>query len=266
MAGVATSTFVGVATAPILLLQHELGLFAAVCVAAGVNTVAALHVRARLTEERNAVVALVDEARQGASTRYLAETLHLRRPLPQLGGWRISADTAEQLVRIILDRKPRLIAEFGSGASTIIMAYACEALARNGHQYRIRSFDHDADYARKTRQELNEHGLAEYASVIHAPLEQNESGDLTYDLARLHELGDASVDLLLVDGPPVAIAPKGRSAALVAIKQALAPGAAVYWDDAARDADAILSAAALVGASEPRFLCVEKGAAVTYLP
>src|SRR5712692_7065808 len=46
--------------------------------------------------------------------------IHLRHPLPAMGHWAVSPDFARILVDVILDRKPGLILELGSGVSTLL--------------------------------------------------------------------------------------------------------------------------------------------------
>ena len=52
--------------------------------------------------------------------------IQLRHPLPAMGHWAVSPDFARILVDVILDRKPGLILELGSGASTPL----CDAVSK----------------------------------------------------------------------------------------------------------------------------------------
>jgi len=51
-----------------------------------------------------------------------------RLPLPAFGGTAIEADTARELVSLVLQRHPRRVVECGSGLSTLLVGYALEKL------------------------------------------------------------------------------------------------------------------------------------------
>lgn len=152
-------------------------------------------------------------------------------PLPELGGIRVSADFAALLVGEISTRRPRVIAEFGCGASTLLAACA---LRRNGAG-KIFSFDHEEKFAAETRAEVAARGLGEWAEVAHAPLKpgRRRSALLTYDPALVERL--ANVELAVVDGPPCWVPGADRGVVMDALAPLLAPGARVLFDDGGRD-------------------------------
>ena len=151
-------------------------------------------------------------------------------PLPELGGIRVSPDFAGLLLDEIFKRRPRVIAEFGCGASTIL---AASALRRIGAG-KIFSFDHEAEFVAATQAELVKRGLTEWAEVRHAPLvpSRAEPSILTY--AEVAWAGLDGVELAVVDGPPGWIKGARRGVIVDAIAAKLTPGARVLFDDGMR--------------------------------
>jgi predicted O-methyltransferase YrrM len=161
----------------------------------------------------------------------LHSTLKLRRPLPQMRDYAIYPDFASTLVGLILEEKPKVILELGSGVSTIISGYCLEQLGRG----KIWSVEHDKKYAGITRKNLRLHEVEKYAKVIHAPLKEVRFGDRTwhwYDRPKLKDI--KSIDMLVVDGPPGPMQKLSRYPALPVLHKQLAPGAIVVLEDAKR--------------------------------
>lgn len=169
--------------------------------------------------------------RQLQAVQSLTHLLPLRAPLPSLAGWAASPELAATLYGLVRHEKPRVIVELGSGVSTIVMGYALEQNGA-GHLY---SLDHDAAFGEETRQRLAEHGLADYAEVLDAPLtDQPLDGETWhwYDPDALTDL--PPVDLLVIDGPPRETQPHVRYPALPRLVERLQPRATVVLDDADR--------------------------------
>jgi len=124
--------------------------------------------------------------------------LATRRPLPQMTGYAIAPDFGVMLAQIVADQRPEVIVETGSGVSTLILAYALEKLGRG----RVIALEHDPAYARRTREELDRHGLAAYATVVDAPLEPVTVGGETHRWYALGALPAGAIDLVVDDGPP----------------------------------------------------------------
>lgn len=163
----------------------------------------------------------------------LAATLGLHAPLPPMTGWAAHPELAALLARRVLLHRPQLVVEAGSGVSTLVHAYA---LRKNGGG-RVVSLDHDRAYAARTREELVALGLDDRAEVIDAPLVPQRVGDGTMLWYALDGLPDAPIDLLLVDGPPVALQPLSRYPAIPLLLDRLADGALVVLDDADRPSE-----------------------------
>jgi predicted O-methyltransferase YrrM len=162
----------------------------------------------------------------------LSYELDLDRPLPPLRGWVASPDVLLTLVRHVRRAGPGVIVECGSGASTLVLAQAVRLNGR-GHVY---SIDHDPDFARRTREMLEEHGLSEWADVTHAPLRQVDIGGMRWEWYDPHSLPvTPPIDLLFIDGPPSDTPkPLARYPAGPMLFQRLAPGGSVFADDTKR--------------------------------
>lgn len=152
--------------------------------------------------------------------------------LPNLGSWK--ADTG--LLTLIVDRiethRPQTVVEFGSGATSLIIA---QALKLHGGG-RLTSFDQHADFVAATAAWLGTHGLD--ADMRYAALGAPASGwsGLWYEPGALPE----SIDLLVVDGPPWTIHPLTRGSA-ESLFDRIAPGGAVILDDAARPGERLVA-------------------------
>ena len=179
----------------------------------------------RMVERR-----LIDHQRQVQSLIELSQLLPLRAPLPSLTGWAASPELLTQILMIVKSHQPKTVLELGSGASTIAIPYMLERWG-NGS---MTSIDHNADFAEKTRDSL---ALHEHAStkLFHCPLTSisvKGADYLWYDLS--HASIPSSIDLLIVDGPPLQTNPLARFPALPLLWDRLSDGAIVLMDDADR--------------------------------
>lgn len=154
-----------------------------------------------------------------------------RTTMPSTQGWAASPLTVSTLVREVLDTRPSLVVEAGSGGSSVWVGYCLE---RNGSG-RCITLDHDAEYAAKTRADIERHGLTDYVDVVHCPLIAVDLAGQTflwYDLSKVEGLD--GIDLVFVDGPPGTTGPLARYPALPLLRDRCAPGARFILDDAAR--------------------------------
>lgn len=168
-----------------------------------------------------------------AAKRQLLDRLGLPHDaLPHLGSWK--ADTG--LLTLIADhieaRRPRLVVEFGTGASTLIIAKALEQ-AGGGT---LISFEQHADFVEATGAWLAEHGLS--ADLRAVPLRPSPDGwpGLWYDHGPLPD----GIDLMVIDGPPWTIHPFTRGAASSLFGR-IAPGGTILLDDAARPGERVVA-------------------------
>jgi len=152
--------------------------------------------------------------------------------LPYLGSWKADVGLLTLLVDHILEQRPKLVVEFGTGASTLILA---RALKKAGGG-RLISFDQHADFIDASRNWLAEHGLT--ADLHAVPLRPSPGGwpGLWYDHGPLPD----GIDLMLIDGPPWSIHPFTRGAA-ASLFGHIAPGGTVMLDDAARPGERVVA-------------------------
>ena len=167
--------------------------------------------------------------RQVEALQNLSAMLPASDVLPATRGWAASPDLLLVLVDQVIARRPSLIVECGSGASTLWLALA---LRRFGIDGRIVALDHDPVFAGKTRDFLSRHGVSDIAEVRDAPLEDLSLADGAYPWYARRAWQDlAGIDLLFVDGPPAATGAKARYPALPLLREALSPACIVVLDD-----------------------------------
>jgi predicted O-methyltransferase YrrM len=165
----------------------------------------------------------------------LRELLRPERAMPTLRGWAAAPDVMLVLVETIRDRKPRLVVECGSGASSVWLALA---LRRFGGG-RLVSLENDERCAALTRDLLAAHGLADLAGVRHAPrvpwagAEAHGARSPWYELAAVRDLAD--IDLLFVDGPRGRDAEQARYPAGPVLIPRCSGRAVIVLDDADRE-------------------------------
>ena len=158
--------------------------------------------------------------------------LPLRAPLPPMGRYTIDPDFAALLVSTIFEHRPRHVLELGSGISTLVIAYALEAIGGG----ELTSIDENERYRDTTLAHLRQHGLDRAVRVVLAPLVDQALGDARcrwYDTTKLTDL--TQIDLLIVDGPSGRSGPLARRPALPLLWHKLRSEAVVIMDDADRD-------------------------------
>lgn len=109
----------------------------------------------------------------------LERKLNMDEALPPMRGWAGSPDFLLIVADEVLARKPQTVMECSSGVSTLVVA-RCLQMMSAGHLY---SLEHDPDYAHKTRKLLDKYGLADWATVLDAPL-QTKHTDTPWMLKR----------------------------------------------------------------------------------
>jgi predicted O-methyltransferase YrrM len=180
-----------------------------------------------------------DDARTDAANNFqqlealqsLYLELDLKRSLPQTRGWAASPDFLLVLARHALKAKPQSVVECSSGISTIVLA-RCMQINQGG---KVFSLEHDPVYARQTREHLAMHGLEDFAEVIDAPLEPFVHQSEKYAwYARTGLAPDLQIDMVAIDGPPMATGKLARYPAAPGLFHRLSAKAAVFLDDAAR--------------------------------
>lgn len=200
---------------------------------------------------------------QFESYHYLRDRLGLRDGLPYTRNWSAQPDFQKLIVEHCLESKPRQIVECSSGLTTLLLARCCQL---NGGG-RVVSLENGAEYAQRTRDELLRYGLAEYATVLHAPLEESEVDGDSFQWYSIDELTDEPIDMLVIDGPPGFIQHQSRYPALPKLVERLADGCEIFLDDAGRvDERALVKRwlAAYPGLSHD-YIALERGCSVLRL-
>lgn len=167
-----------------------------------------------------------------ADKHALLERLRLPRDaLPHLGSWKADVGLLTLVADHIFAHRPRLVVEFGTGASTLVLARALQ-IAGGG---RLISFDQHEDFVDATRDWLADYGLK--ADVRAVPLRPSRDWPgLWYDHGPLpREIG-----LMLIDGPPWTVHPLTRGGA-AALFDHIAPGGTVMLDDGARPGERLVA-------------------------
>lgn len=172
------------------------------------------------------------------SLLWLQRRLKIKGQLPPLRGWAASPDVLLRLHVFIMQTKPDVIIEFGSGASTLVIA---DALFQNG-KGKLYSVDHSHYYGAQTMSILENEKLQKYVDMRIGELEPWEAEHLNpentekisrwYPISLLVDIKD--IDLVWVDGPPGATCLYSRYPALPALADKLLPHAEVWMDDTVR--------------------------------
>jgi predicted O-methyltransferase YrrM len=162
----------------------------------------------------------------------LLDSLDLpREALPNLGSWKADVGLLRLVSEHIAAHRPKIMVEFGAGASTLV---AARALQRAGGG-RLFSFEQHEDFVEATRNWLADYGLE--AEIRAAPLRPSADWPgLWYQHGPLPE----RIDLLLIDGPPWTIHPLTRGAA-DSLFDRVAIGGTIMLDDAARPGERLVA-------------------------
>jgi methyltransferase family protein len=149
-----------------------------------------------------------------------------------LSGWAADPIMVHNAVRLLMQARPGLVLECGSGSSTVVIARCLRALGQGC----LISLDHDPSYARRTTELLRAHRLDDLATVVTAPLAAREhNGQVMQWYGDQYEaLLKQPIDVLLVDGPPGNSGPRARYPAIPILKARLARECWVMLDDGDR--------------------------------
>lgn len=209
---------------------------------AGLLLVAAERVHAGATLLGSGLLGLV-LLESGQMRRSVAESYRQQHALIQirplmgelpldLSGWAADAILIHNAVRIIVETRPQLILECGSGKSTIILGRCLRALG----QGELISLDHNPAYAQRTRELVQLHGLEEIVTIVTAPLVFSRSGTTNYLWygPEYEPLITRPIEFLLVDGPPGSSAPLARYPVVPLLESRLAAECWILLDDGDR--------------------------------
>ncbi|WP_251961519.1 class I SAM-dependent methyltransferase [Salinibacter ruber] len=194
-------------------------------------------VNVKLNDIRETVIGHVgdtrDELRSMANVRPLLD----EEMLLQFGGYAMSAHFAEVVLRLLMQERPKLVVECGSGSSTLLVASRLKKF--EGGDRRVIALDHEEKYADITRDLLSRHNLNEWAEVYTAPLESWQINDesLSWYGIDLDVLPDRKIDMLVVDGPPAESRPLARYPAIPVLKRHLSKECIIILDDGDRSGE-----------------------------
>jgi len=165
----------------------------------------------------------------------------------RFGRWRIVPELATLLWHWFDEESPELALEFGSGLSTLVLAYL---MARRrgggvGEPCRVVTIEQSRRYIAKTRSLLEMFHLEDHVAMVHAPvswlnLEGHKTWCYAVDKALLEApLAGRLADFVLIDGPASCRQgrPRSRFGTLPLAKRFVVDGARFVLDDAMRDAE-----------------------------
>ena len=210
------------------LLLHQAVLFLPLAMMAGLlmlaQTIYYLEIKRELGQPH-------ENYRQVEALFSLFSTLKLRHPLPPMRVWPISPDFANIVISLIGEHRPGLVLEMGSGVSTLVAAYSLQEIKEGV----VVSLEHDERFAAISAANVAKHGLQNIATITYAPLKEvtiQGKSWLWYDVKQLEKL--APIDMLIIDGPPMATQRLARYPALPLLFHRLSDDAVILLDDAGR--------------------------------
>ena len=168
---------------------------------------------------------------QFESYHYIRDRLNLKQGLPYTRDWSASPDFLKRIAEHCLQYKPETIVECSSGLSSLVLARCCQ-INKKG---KVFSLENGEEFARASRGHINRYQLDEYAQIIHAPLINHSINGRDFQWYDISQLPDASINMLVIDGPPGFIQTHSRYPALPLLQQKMANDCVIFMDDAARD-------------------------------
>jgi len=181
---------------------------------------------------------LQSSSMQSQNVTALYAFLKPEKPLPEFDGYTLTASKTVFLADLIMDKKPGLIVELGSGISTIVGAYCLHKIGSG----KIISFEGSEEYANITRNNLRKHGLEMYAEVIYVPIDDIDINGKNFRWYKIDKgVIDNKIDLLFVDGPVGESQKYARYPALPFFRDQLAADAVILLDDTDREEEQVIT-------------------------
>ena len=151
--------------------------------------------------------------------------------LPAYNPWMLSPTILLLLRAIVLESRPQLVLEAGSGISTVVLGYSL----REAGAGRVVAMEDDPAFVEKTIELIGMHGLTGIASVVHAPLDEYAFGPENWVWYAEHAWSELeSIDVVVVNGPSSVVTEGVRYPALPLLAGHLADRAVVALDDSQR--------------------------------
>lgn len=173
------------------------------------------------------------------SLSWLQRRLAIKGQLPPLRGWAASPDVLLRLHSHIMATCPRVVVEFGSGASTLVIA---DALRQNGIGQLV-SLEHSEHYGAQTLGTLKAESLQSWVDIRigelvawdgdHLNSANTDEPCLWYSKSHLEDI--ECIEMIWVDGPPAATCQFARYPALPALFERLTTNAQIWMDDTFRE-------------------------------
>ncbi|MEX0649220.1 MAG: class I SAM-dependent methyltransferase [Balneolaceae bacterium] len=161
--------------------------------------------------------------------------LSIRSPLPSMTSWAATPELAIKVIELIQTHKPNIIVELGSGITTLLSGYALERFHPDG---KLISIDHDPIYTEKTLNKIHHHKLEKFIELRNAPLTKTELNGKRWNWYNTDQLHfDKTIDLVIVDGPPVKTQKDARYPALPLLFNHLSQSSVIIIHDTHRDAE-----------------------------
>ena len=158
-----------------------------------------------------------------------------------LNEWALCAETIDYLMTIIEKLRPAAVLEFGSGTSTVALAWAMRRLHGVSQAPRVFSIDQSASFIDRTRQRLGSLGLADVVRFLHADLCVQTVCSREIQCYRLPPsvltewFGATRPGLVIIDGPA---GENGvRFGTIPLIRDYVGPNASIFLDDGFRDSE-----------------------------
>jgi predicted O-methyltransferase YrrM len=152
--------------------------------------------------------------------------------LPVEADYALTSSSFLILWKLLTETSPSRIIEFGSGASTLVLAAYARAYMKPSHDLPlVVSVENHEGWLENTKEKLKKVELLPYVRFIHAPIQEQllmGTRRKAYSLPPGCFGEDEKFDFCLIDGPPRDI---GRSGSLPLIEANLADGATVLLDD-----------------------------------
>lgn len=162
-------------------------------------------------------------------------------PLDSLGGWALCAETIDYLMEYIRIQRPLSILEFGSGTSSLALAWVMNRLHGPSDRAYVYSIDQSATYIQKAKDLLARHGLLRHVRFLQADLIDQQIGSVNttcYHLPApvLHRFFEGvHPDCVVIDGPA---GHNGvRFGTIPLVRNYVSSRASIFLDDGLRDSE-----------------------------
>ncbi|QPK65309.1 class I SAM-dependent methyltransferase [Methylomonas sp. LL1] len=148
------------------------------------------------------------------------------------GGWSIDSYLGKFLTQHLLEQRPQVIVELGSGSSSLLIAKCTQKLGYTPEHIVI---DHEKRYLELTRLLAKQNGVDSGIEFNECPLGKIDHHDGPWYQGVQNVVGDRKIDLLIIDGPPESTHQLARYPALPVLHEHLSQNCVVILDDANRN-------------------------------